>query len=338
MGLDRGFRANEGAWKRQSRDFKRKGISLEMTSREKCILLKESIYQLYVNEGRSKVYISKLFQINRKILSECIADWGFIQKTQFRGVKPSTKKYINNNREKIRNMMRDNLSMNTMAKELGVDRHFLRRTVIQNDKVLFEEYTQYKNRLEEYYQNKRNKNNARYTYEEIDGEIWKPVLGYDNYEVSNKGRVRSIYKHGPLLLRLQPNKNSKYLYVSLNKDKKRKMMSVARLVGHTFLGESYSEINNTINHKDGNRQNNCVENLEWVSQAENNIHSFRELRKRNKTYNKLEFDYIVLNNKYQFKTILAYSKFVGISQTQARIRLDNPEKWGLEIVTTMRKH
>lgn len=114
-------------------------------------------------------------------------------------------------------------------------------------------------------------------------EVWKDVPGYDgNYEASNKGRLRSknrtiyykdgrVRKHNGRMMEgtLTPNG---YMQVSLSKNSKRVSTSLHRIVAHTFLGEPEKDY--VVNHKDGNRTNNVVENLEWVTQRENVIHAF----------------------------------------------------------------
>lgn len=103
-------------------------------------------------------------------------------------------------------------------------------------------------------------------------EIWKDVKGYEGlYQVSNLGRVRSLdrvvkasynstmLKKGKIL-KQQKNENG-YLYVFLTKDKKEKNCRVHRLVAEAFIPNPLKLPQ--VNHKDENKLNNCVENLEW---------------------------------------------------------------------------
>lgn len=100
------------------------------------------------------------------------------------------------------------------------------------------------------------------------------------YQVSNHGRVRSLnYNHtGEIqMLKLSEYKNG-YLRVCLVKNKKRKDFLVHRLVGFAFsdLIPNNDPINKIhINHIDENKHNNHVENLEWVTQKQNNTHGTR---------------------------------------------------------------
>ena len=110
--------------------------------------------------------------------------------------------------------------------------------------------------------------------------MWKPVVGYEGlYEVSDSGQVRSISKHDRLgrfkegKVKSSCNNGTGYLVVNLKVDGKQKMKTVHRLVAEAFIPNL--EGKRCINHKDGNKQNNCVENLEWCTHSENNIHSFK---------------------------------------------------------------
>lgn len=103
-------------------------------------------------------------------------------------------------------------------------------------------------------------------------EIWKPINGYNgDYEVSNMGRVKSI-KRNKMLKPMK--KRSGYYAVGLYKDAIRKYVSLHRVVAFAFLGDP-PEGKDQINHKDGDKSNNCVNNLEWCNQSENLAHSFR---------------------------------------------------------------
>lgn len=97
-------------------------------------------------------------------------------------------------------------------------------------------------------------------------KIWKPIKNYEGlYEVSNCGEVRNKNKK---LLKPRIDKDG-YVRVMLSKNSKLKLCQVHRLVANTFLGES--EL--TVNHKDENKQNNNLDNLEFMTNKENNRYS-----------------------------------------------------------------
>ena len=92
-------------------------------------------------------------------------------------------------------------------------------------------------------------------------EIWKDVKGYEGlYQVSNFGNVKSLIRNK--ILKLSYSHNG-YRLVSL----RRKTFRVHRLVAEAFI----SNPNNFswVNHKDENKENNCVDNLEWCSASYN---------------------------------------------------------------------
>ena len=103
-------------------------------------------------------------------------------------------------------------------------------------------------------------------------EIWRPVVEFPNrYEVSNLGRVRSINKKFFHKIKpQQPTTTSNYLYVALSVNNKTVSRSVHRMVAKAFIPNPLNK--EQVNHKDSNRHNNCVDNLEWVTRSENIQH------------------------------------------------------------------
>lgn len=116
-------------------------------------------------------------------------------------------------------------------------------------------------------------------------EIWKPIPGFEGlYEVSDAGRVRSLHLwHGSAaahVLGLYPS-NRDYLTARLTKQGKQYSPNVHRLVALAFLGPCPT--GHEVHHKDGNRQNNRADNLEYITRQENCIHSYRVMGKDNGT-------------------------------------------------------
>ena len=107
-------------------------------------------------------------------------------------------------------------------------------------------------------------------------EKWKHIDCYDIkpnlYAVSNFGRLMNVQKQ--YILKPHKNNNNDYLVIGLitnnNYHLKYRHLLVHRLVAWYFC-PGRDEIRNTVNHIDGNKLNNFAYNLEWVSQAENNM-------------------------------------------------------------------
>ena len=127
-------------------------------------------------------------------------------------------------------------------------------------------------------------------------EIWKDVKDYVGYyQVSNLGRIKSLPRNGTINTEkiLKPNiiKNG-YCQVCLQKDGKRKYEKVHRLVAETFIPNT----NNLpqVNHKDGNKQNNNANNLEWCSVSYNQLHNCYVLKHNIKQVKQYSLDNVLL--------------------------------------------
>ena len=148
-------------------------------------------------------------------------------------------------------------------------------------------------------------------------EIWKDIKGYEGlYQVSNLGRVKvlprirrsksgSVYYSKEKLLKLQKDFDG-YYRVGLHKDGNQQDFRINRLVGVMFIPNP----NNLpiVHHKDNDKTNNCVNNLEWVSVSQNTKHAVNT--------NRLVYD----NNR--LKTI---SK-LGVEKTRKPVKCVNTEK------------
>lgn len=130
--------------------------------------------------------------------------------------------------------------------------------------------------------------------------IWKDICGFEGlYSVSTKGEVRSHDKtvprgkNGTLFIKgrimkqnLAGPKGKQYRCVHLYKDGRRYCMKVHKIVANTFIQNPYNLP--CINHKDEDKLNNCVENLEWCTYSYNNTYNGVNVRNSEKQLNNPE--------------------------------------------------
>ncbi len=108
---------------------------------------------------------------------------------------------------------------------------------------------------------------------------WRPIAGYEGlYEVSSAGSVRSLARRDRLgrpccgrTMKQSINNRWGYLQVTLHKDGKGKTHRVHQLVAHAFIGPQLPDID--VNHKDGNKSNNALTNLEYCTRSANILHA-----------------------------------------------------------------
>lgn len=98
-------------------------------------------------------------------------------------------------------------------------------------------------------------------------EVWKDIEGFKGiYQISNLCRLKSIKKNVDGKVLSNTNKKGGYFSVILTKGEKVKSTKMHRLVAEAFIPnpDNLSQ----VHHKDGNKQNNCVDNLEWINTKE----------------------------------------------------------------------
>ena len=114
-------------------------------------------------------------------------------------------------------------------------------------------------------------------------EIWHDIEGYEGlYQISNKGRVKSLYKGSERILRPGID-GSGYMFVCLCYDNVRKYFKLHRLIAQAFIPNP--ENKPQVNHLDECKINNTLENLEWTTAKENinfGTHNERSAKARSK--------------------------------------------------------
>lgn len=100
-------------------------------------------------------------------------------------------------------------------------------------------------------------------------EQFKKVIGNNNYSISNNGQL--INRRGEV--KTPQEDTDGYLKVDLYSGSKRSTKRIHRLVAEAFIPNPYNKPD--INHKDGNKHNNSVANLEWVTKSENMRHAYQ---------------------------------------------------------------
>lgn len=162
---------------------------------------------------------------------------------------------------------------------------------------------------------------------------WKDIEGYEGfYQVSSAGTVRSITRrvsNPHRTLSFLKGKQLKvatvprgYRLVVLQKDGRAKTFRVARLVASAFLKKPSSKIE--VNHKDGVRDNDSLDNLEWVSRSQNALHAYKlGLQKQGNEHGKAvsvsQFVKVGIRDSVSkvatFGTITEASRITGIERT-----------------------
>jgi hypothetical protein len=151
-------------------------------------------------------------------------------------------------------------------------------------------------------------------------EIWKNIENENYYQVSNLGNVRSLnYKNTGLTKILkQSNHEDGYKIISIYINKIRKTVRIHRLVANAFIENSCNK--SEVNHINGIKDDNRVENLEWCTHSENIKHSYKiglqkGLKRTNNPNSKITEKQIneIINSNLTQKEL---GKIYNISQTQ----------------------
>lgn len=198
-------------------------------------------------------------------------------------------------------------------------------------------------------------------------EIWKPIKGYEGlYEISNKGRVKSLARYykafGYRKIRIEEKIMSPvespqgYYQIGLSKEGAKKHVQIHRLVAQAFIPNPQNLP--FINHKDENKKNNCIDNLEWctpeynvnygsgIARAEETrktkkikrAEKIRKAKQLRKLAKKDEIE-IVLKEANMTKTVLANDLGITIGALNQRIyKSKNKDQYRKEILEIIKEH
>lgn len=101
---------------------------------------------------------------------------------------------------------------------------------------------------------------------------WRPLVGYeDKFLISNRGFIFNTHTKKIIATRKDPQG---YIQADLTYNREQKTNRIHRLVALTFIPNPDSKP--AVNHKDGDKNNNCLENLEWVTNKENTTHAYQK--------------------------------------------------------------
>lgn len=134
--------------------------------------------------------------------------------------------------------------------------------------------------------------------------MWKSVVGYEGlYEVNELGQVRSIGRLNTKGIVLRQYSNNGYMYVALSKIGKVKRKRVHRVVLEAFVGRDDEK---QVNHINGDKSDNRLENLEYCTASENQKHSYA-----NGFHKKYGKRCMCVDDGNVFETLKDCSKFYG---------------------------
>ncbi|MBM3984018.1 MAG: hypothetical protein FJ304_27870 [Planctomycetes bacterium] len=103
-------------------------------------------------------------------------------------------------------------------------------------------------------------------------ELWRDIPGFPDYQAGSSGGIRSRKRGDWNVLRPTAHSRTGYLVVSLRVGGRYVARSVHRLVAVAFLGEANGR---DVNHKNGNKHDNALANLEYLSRGDNHRHAYR---------------------------------------------------------------
>ena len=154
-------------------------------------------------------------------------------------------------------------------------------------------------------------------------EIWKSIKGYEGlYEISNKGRVKTLKRKGVIVDKiLKQNLNSRgYYHVGLSKNKKSKTIMIHILMRNTFFDKKSNNKDFEIDHINGIRIDNCVDNLQLLSHRQNLLKGHLQNGRKSSKYSGVYWDKTAKKWRVNIWTY-GGSKYLGLFRNEYQAHL-----------------
>lgn len=152
------------------------------------------------------------------------------------------------------------------------------------------------------------------------GESWLEVPGYQGYYASSSGKILSMKKHTPLIMKQISTRKSGYMYVFMYNNNKMCKVWVHRAVLTAFIGPC--PWNNECRHLDDNPKNNTLDNLCWGTRLENVADKRRNnglpIGERSGTHKLTEKQVITIRREREKHSLRKLAKKYGVSHTCIR--------------------
>lgn len=148
------------------------------------------------------------------------------------------------------------------------------------------------------------------------------IQGYPNYYVTDSGDIYSRnYKNTGRIKKMVPRKNTNgYYQIPISNGKTRKDIIVHRIVAETFIPNPDNKPE--VNHINGNKADNRVENLEWVTRSENMRHRYRTLKYKGSLYNRFGKDNPTSKIIQQIKDGKVVAEYYGSYEVERTTGID----------------
>ena len=145
-------------------------------------------------------------------------------------------------------------------------------------------------------------------------EYWRTIPSFPVYSASNLGRIRNDGTGRIMHVYMNPRG---YLTLTLRRNNKQEVQRVHRLVAEAFLGGPHQDLD--VNHIDGDKTNNCVENLEWCTRAENTRHAVRTGLRKGPRRKEVR----IVETGQEFESIRACAKYFNTDISCVRYALEH---------------